>query len=96
MKELIYVICGGEKEIMTNTYEPPSENEYELIGRVTGTGNQVVIYYNHTTLRVEVYIEKFEDSMIKVVKLALDIEETKKLIKLLEKSTIINLDKVLD
>jgi hypothetical protein len=69
VKELIYVICGGEKEIMTNTYEPKSENEYELIGRITGLGDQVVIYYNHTTLRVEVYTQKLEDSMIKIVKL---------------------------
>jgi hypothetical protein len=43
---------------MTNTYEPPSEHEYELVGRITGTGDQVVIYYNHTTLRVEGYTEK--------------------------------------
>jgi hypothetical protein len=75
---------------MTNTYEPQSEHEYELIGRITGTGDQVVIYYNQTTLRVEVYIEKFEDSMTKIVKLALSVEETKKLGELLEKSTIRN------
>ena len=56
---------------MTNTYEPQSEHEYELIGRIKGTGDQVVVYYNHTTLRVEVYVEKFEDSMTKIVKLAL-------------------------
>jgi hypothetical protein len=42
---------------MTNAYEPQSEHEYELIGRITGTGDQVVVYYNHTTLRVEIYIE---------------------------------------
>jgi hypothetical protein len=72
---------------MTNTYEPQSEHEYELIGRI-GTGDQVVVYFNHTTLRVEVYIEKFEDSMTRIVKLALSIEETKKLVELLEKSTI--------
>lgn len=77
---------------MTNTYEPQSEHEYELIGRIKGTGDQVVVYYNHTTLRVEVYIEKFEDTVTKIVKLALSIEETKKLVKLLEKSTIRNND----
>jgi hypothetical protein len=75
---------------MTNTYEPQSEHEYELIGRITGTGDQVVVYYNQTTLRVEVYIEKFEDSTTKIVKLALSVEETKKLGELLEKSTIRN------
>ena len=76
----------------TNAYEPQSEHEYELIGRITGTGDQVVVYYNHTTLRVEIYIEKFEDSLTRIVKLALSIEETKKLVELLEKSTIRNND----
>lgn len=42
---------------MTNAYKPQSEHEYELIGRITGKGDQVAVYYNHTTLRVEVYIE---------------------------------------
>jgi hypothetical protein len=46
------------------------------------------LYYDHTTLRVEVYIEKLENSMTKIVKLTLSIEETKKLVELLEKSTI--------
>ena len=77
---------------MTNTYEPRSEHEYELIGRIKGTGDQVVVYYNHTTLRVEVYIEKFEDTVTKIVKLALSIEKTKKLVELLEKLTIRNND----
>ncbi len=76
---------------MTNAYEPQSEHEYELIGKITGTGDQVVVYYNHTTLRVEIYIEKFED-LTRIVKLALSIEETKKLVELLEKSTIRNND----
>ena len=42
--------------------------------------------------RVEVYIEKFEDSMTKIVKLELSLEESKKLVELLEKSTIRNND----
>ncbi len=42
--------------------------------------------------RVEVHIEKFEDSMTKIVKLELSLEETKKLVELLEKSTIRNND----
>ena len=75
---------------MTNAYEPQSEHEYELIGRIKGTGDQVVVYYNHTTLRVEIY--KFEDSLTRIVKLALSIEETKKLVELLKKSTIRNND----
>lgn len=81
---------------MSKPYRPPSEHEYELMGRIIGTGDQVVIYYNHTTLRVEVYIEKFEDSMTKIVKLALSIEETKNLIALLEKSKNRNNDKTGD
>jgi hypothetical protein len=81
---------------MTNAYEPQSEHEYEQIGRIRGTGDQVVVYYNHTTLRVEIYIEKFEDSLTRIVKLALSIEETKKLVELLEKSTIRMMMKVHD
>jgi hypothetical protein len=42
---------------MTNTYDSQSEHEYELLGRVKGKADQVVVYYDHTTLRVEVYIE---------------------------------------
>jgi hypothetical protein len=42
--------------------------------------------------RVEAKIEKFEDSKTKIVKLELTLEETKKLVELLEKSTIRNND----
>jgi len=73
---------------MTDTYDSQSEHEYELLGRIKGKADQVVVYYDHTTLRVEVYIEKLENSMTKIVKLTLSIEETKKLVELLEKSTI--------
>lgn len=43
---------GCLRVCMTNAYEPQSEHEYELIGSITGTGDQVVVYYNHTPLRV--------------------------------------------
>ena len=76
----------------TNAYEPQSEHEYELIGRITGKGDQVALNYKHTTHRDELYIEKFDDSMTKIVKLALSIEETKKLVEFLQKSTIRNND----
>jgi hypothetical protein len=53
-----------------------------------------IIITLHSGLRV--IPKKLEDSMTKIVKLALYIEETKKLIELLEKSTIRNNDKVRD
>jgi hypothetical protein len=76
---------------MADSYDLLSEHEYELIGRIrsldrSDKGDQVVIYYNYTTLKVEVYVEKFENSVTKIVKLTLSIEETKKLIELLEKT----------
>jgi hypothetical protein len=76
---------------MADSYDPQSEHEYELIGRIRSLdrldkGDQVVIYYNYTTLKVEVYVEKFENSVTKMVKLTLSKEETKKLIELLEKT----------
>ncbi|MGH9925548.1 MAG: hypothetical protein ACRD5B_09240 [Nitrososphaeraceae archaeon] len=37
---------------MTNTYDSQSEHEYELLGRIKGKADQVVVYYDHTTLRV--------------------------------------------
>lgn len=74
---------------MTSTYEPQSEHEYELIGNIKGIGDQAVVYYNHTTRRVEIYMEKFEDSM-EIVKLMLSIEETRELVELLKKITIKN------
>jgi hypothetical protein len=71
-----------------------SENKLERIGRIRTLktlekGNQVVVYYNITTLNIEVHVEKFDNSMTEKTELVLSVNETKQLINLLEKSTYI-------
>lgn len=68
-----------------------SENKLDRIGRIRTLktlekGDQVVVYYNITTLNIEVYVEKFENSMSEKARLILSMDETKQLINLLEKS----------
>ena len=72
---------------MISTYEPQSEHEYELIGSIKGIGDRAVAYYNHTTMRIEIYIEKFEDSM-EIIKLVLSLEEARELVELLKQAII--------
>ena len=76
---------------MTSSYEPQSEHDYELIGSIRRIGDQVVVYYNHTTLRVEVYIGKFEGST-EIVKLVFSIDEARELVEILKQPTIRNKD----
>jgi hypothetical protein len=71
-----------------------SENKLERIGRIRTLktlekGNQVVVYYNITTLNIEVHVEKFDNSMTEKTELVLSVNETKQLINLLEKSIYI-------
>ena len=49
------------------------------------------MYYNHTTLRVEVYIGKFEGST-EIVKLVFSIDEARELVEILKQPTIRNKD----
>jgi hypothetical protein len=69
---------------MISTYEPQSEHEYELLGSIKGIGDRAVAYYNHTTMRIEIYIEKFEE----IIKLVLSLEEARELVELLKQAII--------
>lgn len=69
---------------MISTYEPQSEHEYELLGSIKGIGDRAVAYYNHTMMRIEIYIEKFEE----IIKLVLSLEEARELVELLKQAII--------
>jgi hypothetical protein len=75
---------------MTSSYDPQSEHDYGLIGSIRRIGDQVVVYYNHTTLRVEIYIGKFEGST-EIVKIVLSVDEAREL-EILKQPTIKNKD----
>jgi hypothetical protein len=47
---------------------------------------RIMLHLFEVDVDCEVYVEKFENSVTKMVKLTLSIEETKKLIELLEKT----------
>ena len=77
--------------ILGNFMNDASNNKLERIGRIRTLktlekGDQVVVYYNITTLNIEVHVEKFEHSMTEKTDLILSMDETKQLINLLEKS----------
>ena len=59
----------GCLEHVCMTDDPDSRSEYEIerVGRIRTLksleiGNQVEIYYNHSTLLIELHIKKFENS----------------------------------
>ena len=76
---------------MTNGPDLRPEHEIERVGRIRTLksleiGNQVEIYYNHSTLLIELHIKKFEKTLTETAKLSLSMTETRQLIELLDKS----------
>jgi hypothetical protein len=85
---------------MTIGPDPLSEHEIERVGRIRTLksleiGNQVEIYYNHSTLLIELHIKKFENSLTETAKLTLSMNETRQLIELLDKSIALDLKRLI-
>jgi hypothetical protein len=81
---------------MTSDPNLLSEHEIERVGRIRTLksleiGNQVEIYYNHSTLSIELHIKKFDNSLTETAKLAFSMYETRQLIELLDKSIALDL-----